>query len=179
MHTGKRAKARGKVHIGKRAIGDVMEEFSARELPRETEAHANAPAAALRLSHGRILKILLVEDHADTAAALVYLLRRWGHAVTHACDVESAMLAAGAQAFDLIISDIGLPDGSGLDVMRRVGRQGWDVRGIAISGRAMEEDLEKSRSAGFAEHLVKPISIEHLRAAIVRAAGVGIAAQAG
>ena len=155
-----------------------MEELGAKELARD------ANVGARPLTQARVLRILLVEDHADTAAALVYLLRRWGHAVTHANDVASALMAAagatgGEPAFDLVISDIGLPDGTGLEVMRRLAREDRNghgrernLRGIAISGRAMEEDLEKSRSAGFAEHLIKPISIEHLRAAIGRATAV-------
>ena len=161
-----------------------MEQVGAKEIARE----ANVGSHSLPHAHARALRILLVEDHADTAAALVYLLRRWGHSVTHAGDVTSALAAAGGagasageQAFDLVISDIGLPDGSGLEVMRRLAREDKNghgrkresqLHGIAISGRAMDEDLEKSRSAGFAEHLIKPISIEHLRAAIGRATAV-------
>jgi CheY-like chemotaxis protein len=75
----------------------------------------------------------------------------------------------GEPGFDLVVSDLGLPDGSGLDVMRRLARQG--VPGIALSGYGMEEDLRRSREAGFACHLTKPVSLERLERALREVAG--------
>lgn len=112
------------------------------------------------------LRLLLVEDHADSAAALADLLELLGHQVTVAGSVAAALAAAEASGgFDLVVSDIGLPDGSGLDLMPELARR-FGVKGIALSGYGMEEDLRKSRAAGFALHLTKPVTFQVLRAAI-------------
>jgi two-component system CheB/CheR fusion protein len=114
---------------------------------------------------GRRLRILLVDDHADTCAALEKLLARRGHRVVAAHDVRSAMEAARQDAFDLVISDVGLPDGTGMELMTRLRAVGA-VRGIAISGFGMNGDREKSLEAGFSAHLTKPIDFRKLEAAI-------------
>ena len=119
----------------------------------------------------RTLRILLVDDHLDTSTALQRLLTRRGHAVTTAHDLRSAIETAGQNQFDLLISDVGLPDGSGLELMTHLqGRSG--IRGIAISGFGMNGDVEKSMQAGFFEHLVKPVNLEQLESAIERAMAV-------
>jgi CheY-like chemotaxis protein len=117
------------------------------------------------------LRILLLEDHLDTAAALTCLLRFLGYDVSHAPDVATALQIAAREPFDLIISDIVLPDGSGLDFMRQLPGAigGRRVRGIALSGYGFD-DLESTRAVGFAEHLVKPVNIDQLHAAIRRVA---------
>jgi two-component system, chemotaxis family, CheB/CheR fusion protein len=119
----------------------------------------------------RLLRILLVEDHPDTAEAMADLLRLMGHQVTVAGTVASALETAGSTGFDLVVSDIGLPDGSGQDLMRQlVSRHG--LRGIALSGYGMEEDVLKSREAGFSAHLIKPVTPQILRDAIRQAASL-------
>jgi len=122
------------------------------------------PVATVR----RSLRILLVDDHPDTSAALEKLLTRRGHAVTVAGDMRSALEAVEGRPFDLLISDVGLPDGSGLELMTRL-RTTSSLRGIAISGFGMNGDVEKSLQAGFSEHLVKPVNLERLEAAIEHA----------
>ncbi|HXA09683.1 MAG TPA: response regulator, partial [Chthoniobacterales bacterium] len=112
-------------------------------------------------------RILLVEDHADTAAALRNLLARRGHRVSVAHDLRSAREAARGDPFDLLISDVGLPDGTGAELMSQLRTNG--MRGIAISGFGMSGDVEKSLAAGFTEHLVKPVNFETLEAAMLRA----------
>jgi CheY-like chemotaxis protein/anti-sigma regulatory factor (Ser/Thr protein kinase) len=112
-------------------------------------------------------RILLVEDHADTSAVLRNLLSRRGHQVAVAKDVSSALAAARREPYDLVISDVGLPDGTGADLMNQLRETG--LRGIAISGFGMSADVERSLAAGFVEHLVKPISLSELEAAIERA----------
>src|SRR4051794_26754256 len=119
-------------------------------------------AAARRARHFfcmtmRPLKILLVEDHADTSTVLSKVLARQGHAVEVATDCASARRCAGAKPFDLLITDVGLPDGSGLDLMRELRAMRDQVRGIVLSGYGTELDKEKSQTAGFAEHLTKPV----------------------
>lgn len=95
------------------------------------------------------------------------LLRRIGHQVTGVNSVASATAAANQNGFDVIISDLGLPDGSGLDVMRQL-RGSYGGRAIALTGCGMDSDIAASRDAGFAEHLTKPVDLAALDAAIRR-----------
>ncbi|HEV7508410.1 MAG TPA: PAS domain S-box protein [Thermoanaerobaculia bacterium] len=124
----------------------------------------------------RPLHILLVEDHEDTAEAMSDLLRLMGHEVTVATSVAAALTTAGAtqdgagRRLDLVVSDLGLPDGSGQDVMRELGRR-YGLRGIALSGYGMEEDVRRSHEAGFLRHLTKPVDLQMLKAAIRQVAG--------
>src|SRR5215469_12240420 len=114
------------------------------------------------------LKILLVDDHHDTCVALEKLLVRRGHLVAVTHDVCSAMEAAVCNKFDLLISDIALPDGTGMELMTQL-RAISEVPGIAISGFGNNGDIERSLEAGFSEHLIKPIKLDKLEAAIERA----------
>ena len=138
------------------------------ELPAAPPALA-APALHLPAAGGAAqrLRLLLVEDHHDTARKLQTLLERSGYAVSTAGDVASALELAGRETFDLLISDLGLPDGSGYDVMAGL-QKTQPLPGIAMSGYGMDGDVRRSREAGFAEHLVKPIGVPQLRAAIRR-----------
>jgi CheY-like chemotaxis protein len=118
----------------------------------------------------RKLRILLVEDNVDTLQTLSRLLERNGCSVTAAGSMGAALAAAqaareGAEKFDLVVSDLGLPDGGGQDLMREL-RDRDGLSGIALSGYGMEEDIEKSRAAGFHKHLIKPVQFEVLQAAI-------------
>ncbi|MGH8093308.1 MAG: MASE1 domain-containing protein [Chthoniobacterales bacterium] len=115
----------------------------------------------------RALRILLVEDHADTSSALKNLLLRRGHSVGTASDVQSALEEAERDSFDLVISDLGLPDGTGIELMAKLRATG--LRGIAISGFGMSGDVERSLATGFVAHLIKPVTLEKLEAAIERA----------
>ncbi len=114
------------------------------------------------------LRILLVDDHEDTARAMGRLLQRLGHKITTAHTVNEALESMNRDGADLLISDIGLPDGSGLELMRQI-REQYDVQGIALSGFGMEEDVKKSKDAGFFDHLIKPINFQKLEAVIRRA----------
>jgi CheY-like chemotaxis protein len=113
-------------------------------------------------------KILLVEDHDDTARALARLLNLSGYQVQTAATFQTALRMCGEEKFDLLISDVGLPDGSGYDLMREILSRRCVSKGIAVSGYGTEQDVEQSRQAGFTEHLVKPVSIEILRDTIQR-----------
>jgi CheY-like chemotaxis protein len=111
-------------------------------------------------------RILLVEDHADTATIMARLLDRAGYEVETADSVATA-LAVAAQAaahggLDLVVSDIGLSDGSGLELMREL-RSRYGLRGIALSGFGMDSDLQRSADAGFEKHLIKPVNPMVLR----------------
>jgi len=136
----------------------------------ETMGHAaGAPVASVaaltRTDKGR--KILLVEDHADTLHILSRLLQKWGYRVECADCVAKALELAQGESFDILISDIGLPDGSGLDIMRQM-KERYGLRGIALSGFGTDEDLRQSHAAGFDQHLTKPIGVGGLRAAVER-----------
>jgi signal transduction histidine kinase len=108
------------------------------------------------------LRLLVIEDHEPTMAVLARLLRRHGHNVLTACTVKGALLLASTNSFDLVISDLGLPDGSGIDLMRQLGQQ-YGLRGVALSGYGMAEDRARTQQAGFLAHLVKPINFEQLQ----------------
>jgi len=119
------------------------------------------------------LRILLVEDHVDTARILSVVLRKAGHQVKHAGTVALGLKFASEEQFDLLLSDLGLPDASGHDLMRQLREQGIKMSGIALSGFAQEEDVRRSRDAGFSQHIAKPVSVEHLLATIAQvSAGV-------
>ena len=113
------------------------------------------------------LRILLVEDHADTARMMSRLLKLDGHAVQWASDVAAGLKLAADREFDLLLSDLGLPDGTGVDLMRALRQRGSTLPGIVLSGYGQDEDLERSREAGFVNHLIKPVNLETLREAIV------------
>lgn len=110
-------------------------------------------------------RILVVEDHPTTARALTMYLETQGFAVKVAEDVASALETAKPGAFDLLICDLGLPDGTGWDLMKKLSARA-PVRGIAYTASGSEEDIAKSKRAGFIKHLVKGCSTEELTAVI-------------
>ncbi len=119
------------------------------------------------LAESKGIEILLVEDHEDTARVLRRILAKSGHEVSLANNVTDARALAAEKSFDLVISDVGLPDGSGLELMRHLSAT-YGLRGIALSGFGTDEDLAASRAAGFSEHLTKPVDWERLKSAIAR-----------
>jgi CheY-like chemotaxis protein len=118
-------------------------------------------------SHSR-LRVLLVEDHDRTLALLTQLLQGLGHDVRSAATVKQALEIAEKERIDLVISDLGLPDGSGLDVMRAL-RKRYGIKGIALSGFGMDDDIRRCMEAGFSKHLTKPIDLGKLESAIEQA----------
>jgi two-component system CheB/CheR fusion protein len=110
-------------------------------------------------------RILLVEDHRDTARTMARLLNSYGYITTIANSVASALQAAAEQPFDLVVSDIGLPDASGYELMHKL-KDLYGMQGIALTGYGMEEDMRRGREAGFADHVVKPVNISHLESII-------------
>ncbi len=112
------------------------------------------------------LSILLVEDHKDTRETMSRLLRRRGHQVTTAGSIlEATEAAASLSDLDVLISDLGLPDGTGYDALKAVAAR-HQVRSIALSGYGMEEDIRKSLDAGFTLHLTKPVDFSRLEQAL-------------
>lgn len=107
------------------------------------------------------MRVLLAEDHTETRAAMARLLRHLGCTVVEAGSVREALAAGGEGRFDLLLSDLWLPDGDGSEIMRVLRASG--VRGAAISGLGEPEALERCRSAGFERHLTKPLTFQDLR----------------
>src|SRR5881397_577959 len=131
-------------------------------LPRIFHAFEQAGRTQLGgLGLGLAISKALVEDHEDTNRSLTRMLRRRGYEVHPANDVRSALDIAARKQFDVLVSDIGLPDGSGIDLLKALRAKG-EVFGIALSGFGMEEDIRRSGEAGFSHHLVKPVDLNKL-----------------
>ena len=111
------------------------------------------------------MRILLVEDHEDTNRSLTNLLRQRGYHVHSAVNLQSALDLSANEEFDVLISDLGLPDGSGIDLMEKLNSK-RPLLGIALTGYGMEDDIRKSHAAGFRHHLVKPIDLNRLDSCI-------------
>jgi PAS domain S-box-containing protein len=114
---------------------------------------------------GQKSRILLVEDHEDTLRVMARLLRSSGYHVITAGSIRAALEIADGELFDVLISDLGLPDGSGLDLIRQLLVK-RPVKGIALSGYGMEEDMAQSKAAGFVAHLTKPVDLSRLEEVI-------------
>ena len=116
------------------------------------------------------LRLIVVEDHANTAEGLKKFLKAVGYEVFVATDMTSALWLATSVQFDLLLSDLGLPDGSGWELLKYLNAEQRQIRAIAISAHNSPEDLKQSAEAGFVEHLPKPLSPTKLCAAIQRVA---------
>jgi signal transduction histidine kinase len=112
-------------------------------------------------------RLLLVDDHVDTCTGMKMMLERRGYDISVAYSADQAVEKARLEDFDLLISDIGLPDRTGYELMSEL-RQSKGLPGIALSGFGMEADVTKAHEAGFAEHLTKPINLDRLESAIRR-----------
>jgi two-component system CheB/CheR fusion protein len=128
------------------------------------EAGGAATAASQPI---RSLKVLLVEDNEPTLRVLTKLLERLGHRVTMASSVADGIAASSRGEYDVLLSDLGLPDGSGLDLMRRLSNR-FTGKAIALTGYGMENDIRACLEAGFTEHLTKPVNMETLLDALRR-----------
>ena len=140
-------------------------------LARDTPVVAGAAVAPESINlDGHVLSVLLVEDNAFTSEAMAQLIEVFGHRVDVAESVDAARQRIDSASYDLLISDIGLPDGSGLDVVRH-----WNVvqrhaPSIAITGYGMEEDMRRCREAGFGDHVTKPVDFDRLESMLDRIA---------
>ena len=107
------------------------------------------------------VRVLLVEDHSDTARAMQRLLSREGYQVSTATGVGDAMRVASENTFDVVLSDIGLPDGDGCELMRQLLKM-YPIKGIAVTGSGFPEDVEKCKEAGFSAHMLKPVPFDKI-----------------
>jgi len=124
--------------------------------------HREAPKIPAR-------RILLVEDHHQTRHALARLLKNRGHEVATAETMRQARDLANTFAYDVVLSDLGLPDGTGHELMTELRRLRPSCHGIALSGYGMDTDIQRSRAAGFDVHLTKPVDVGALEDALVSA----------
>jgi signal transduction histidine kinase/HAMP domain-containing protein/CheY-like chemotaxis protein len=124
-----------------------------------------APALSPRFADRQPMRILLVEDHEDTNRSLTNLLRRRGYHVQSALNFQSALEISEKEEFDVLVSDLALPDGNGIDLMRKLSSK-QPLFGIALTGFGMEADIRRSRDVGFQHHLVKPIDLNKLDSVI-------------
>jgi PAS domain S-box-containing protein len=137
-------------------------------VPKEIEQSEAPPPGPMALAPApvkkfadRHIRILLVEDHEPTRASLTHLLMRRNYKVTPVGSLAEARSAVGRKKFNLLISDIGLPDGNGCELMEEL-RKELHLKGIALTGYGMEHDISRSYAAGFAAHLTKPVRMESL-----------------
>ena len=132
-------------------------------LDRRRRRHHSAPASTELMANNQ--KIFVVEDHPTTARALKMFLETQGYEVSLAEDVASAVNFAKDNSFDLLICDLSLPDGTGWDLMKRL-RSAGPVRGIAFTASGSDEDIARSKEAGFIDHVLKGCSADELAATI-------------
>jgi PAS domain S-box-containing protein len=111
------------------------------------------------------LRILLVEDHGDTRRTLSRLLSHFGHQISVADCTQAALEIVKAKEFDVVLSDIGLPDGSGYEVISHA-KQKQHLKGVALTGFGTDEDIRRGREAGFDFHLTKPVDFHELRSVL-------------
>jgi PAS domain S-box-containing protein len=116
------------------------------------------------------VRLLVVEDHADTRRLLARLLTAQGYQVSQAATVAAGLAIAAATPIDVLVSDIGLPDATGHELMRQF-KALYDAPGIALSGYGMDSDIQASLDAGFYAHLTKPTNIAALYSTLKKALG--------
>jgi signal transduction histidine kinase len=162
----------GSIHASSPGKGKVstisikLPALKSRSETNEAISHPSAVSPAIPPSKKASTRILLVEDHESTIRALTQLLVRRRYKVTNAGSyAEACSIMESGDRFDVLISDIGLPDGNGYDLMVQF-KQKFCGKGIALTGYGMEQDVSRSREAGFTTHLTKPVRMEALEAAL-------------
>ena len=162
LHAGQISAASEGINRGATFTIDLPLTDASTELDAILPAHRqDSPPDTRQPGGGRVRHILVVEDHSATRLSLTRLLSRRGYVVTAAGSVNDALAKAEENIFDLVVSDIGLPDGDGYSLMTQL-RDRHDLTGIALSGYGMEQDIARSRAAGFTDHLIKPVSAQAL-----------------
>jgi len=131
------------------------------------EIERNLVASETTRQPTKSLRILLVEDHGDTRHTLARLLTHFGHQISVADNMQMALEAMAAQRFDVVLCDIGLPDGSGYEIISEAKRK-QKVKGVALTGFGTEEDIRRGKEAGFDFHLTKPVDFHELRTVLAQ-----------
>jgi CheY-like chemotaxis protein/two-component sensor histidine kinase len=133
-----------------------------KSVSKEVPASDETPPRASANGRGLPVHVLLVEDHEPTRTVLTHLLARRHYEVKTAASLAEARILSQIHEFDVLISDIGLPDGTGFELMSELHLQNKDLQGIALTGYGTEQDISKGRAAGFGVHLTKPIRAQSL-----------------
>ena len=155
----------GQIHACSRGPGrGARFTVELRTVPTESVIHVTPSSRPPPGEIPTLVRILLVEDHLDTAEMMSDLLRIEGFEVVHSDCIQSA-LTVDMNAVDLIVSDLALPDGTGLELLPQL-RDRHAVPAIALSGFGMQSDIQSSKQAGFNQHLTKPVDFEKLLGAI-------------
>lgn len=166
LHSGRFTATSGGRDCGT-AFSIVLPLVKEKESARKSSSQ-NSPPEGRAIATGSTIvarRILLVEDHDATRTTLAGLLTRRGNQVVKAASVAEALSHSAMQPFDLVLSDLGLPDGDGCDLMREL-HERYALKGIAMTGYGMEQDIARTKEAGFMTHLTKPIRIQDLESAI-------------
>ena len=143
-------------------LHDITDRKEKDTLAATSAAAATPPAPSIAPG----LRILLIEDHFDTRATLVRLLKSWGHSVHEAETLAQGRQLVKSQRFDLLLTDVELPDGVGSDLMRKLRETSSAIPGIALTGFDAATYAAGSMEAGFLLHVTKPIATEKLKTAI-------------
>ena len=154
-------------HSAGKGRGSSFEVILPGTLPVPVQKGAEAPPKAGG-EPKRSLRILLVEDHADTRNLLQKLLARRGHIVLPASDISTAKEIAKGAHIDLLLTDVSLPDGDGRTLLELVRSEKGRVGAVVMSGHGSEKATQESLSAGFDAYLTKPVSLESLESTITR-----------
>lgn len=140
--------------------------FTVRFPTTDPTAKRSDPDRVPRAAHDKA-RLLLVEDHIDTARALSRLLENRGYQIETVSSVAAGLEATEQREFDLLLCDLGLPDGTGIDFIERV-RKSRKTPAIALTGFGMQEDVERAQRAGFDAHLTKPVNLQKLEVTMWR-----------
>lgn len=151
-----------------KGLGTTLTAF----LPSVAEGKPSDPPSPVNHDSHIALNILLVEDHEDSLNVMARLLRGLRYRVETATSAAAAISMAESFNFDLLISDIGLPDRSGTDLFRELVSK-KPIRGIALTGYGTAGDIAETTKAGFQMHLTKPVQFEELKDAVRRVAMQG------
>jgi CheY-like chemotaxis protein len=138
------------------------------------ETHATSNSESNSVADGIVmptpeLRILFVEDHSDSRRIIAGLLNRSGYNVSVADCAGTALTMLNADKFDVLLSDIGLPDGSGYALVLLAKQSQPSIIAVALTGFSSEQDIRFSREVGFDFHLTKPVDFHELRTVLNQA----------
>ena len=119
----------------------------------------------------RPLRVLLVDDHEDTNRMLTLLLKRRGYEVRAATSIAEAVAASEGGTWDVLVSDMNLPDGSGVNLLGELPSPPT-LGGIVVSGLSSDDDIDRVTAAGYKGYLSKPVDLDKLEA-MIRGLAVG------
>jgi CheY-like chemotaxis protein len=149
--------------------GEIASRFTL-EVEREQEERLCAALGICLEPQRHAIRVLVVEDHRDTSMMMARLLGLSGYEVLVANTAAAALKLGATEEIDIMVSDIGLPDGDGYELMKEMSER-FGVKGIALSGYGMRDDVQKGEAAGFSEYIIKPVGIEKVDEAIQRIVG--------